>query len=416
MYGGERLLLPKPQNYRRERPEPPAKKQRIAVRVAYANETSNAALKREVQELKKELKNQEQFFDSLKQLPTSKALELLEQLKAVDDSSVALFSLHGSLMKKQRPSDHVAARGMSPPTQTNLEFELMARHKNVYLALDPVDLASMKFSPLTPNLNGRPSSPGHASSWIGTYQVHEVTLSPHELFVSHDDESSLLATTVTSTSPRSSMLSENRAMSGPPRAPTYVDERLHRLRIRHWTSVPIDDSLAASIISSYLELDHVMLGFFDVDLFLSDLAEQQLRYCSAFLVSSLLYMACVSLVEPTEMIALRRVKQSYTLTDLGSSPLAKAFFKEAEMLWIGERSCDSVTTAAAIQLFAYGCASQGRDDLSGNLLAEGRRMAERLHLFGRPHDDTTAAYFASLSPDDKRAASHTAWGIHNWLT
>ena len=63
--------------------------------------------------------------------------------------------------------------------------------------------------------------------------------------------------------------------------------------MKYWTTVPIDDELAAKIIAYYLEVIHPTLGFFDADLFLEDLVNHQLHFCSTFLVHTLLAVACV---------------------------------------------------------------------------------------------------------------------------
>jgi hypothetical protein len=84
------------------------------------------------------------------------------------------------------------------------------------------------------------------------------------------------------------------------------DSRLRNLRISRWTDVEIDDALAARCISLYLETDHPLLGYFDSDLFISDLAPAQqgarddrqraYQHCSPLLVNALLYWACVRML------------------------------------------------------------------------------------------------------------------------
>jgi hypothetical protein len=88
-------------------------------------------------------------------------------------------------------------------------------------------------------------------------------------------------------------LQKSSPLLGPSEAYSYVDGRLHQLRVDYWTRIPISNEFAARVISSYLQVDHALLGFFDADLFVADLVAQQLRYCSAVLVSSLLFYACV---------------------------------------------------------------------------------------------------------------------------
>ena len=81
-----------------------------------------------------------------------------------------------------------------------------------------------------------------------------------------------------------------------------------------------------------------------------------------------------------------------------------------------DRVNDSVITAAACQVFSFGCVTQGRDELGLRLLADGRRMAERLRLFGVSRDEPLTASLRDASPEVLKATAHVAWGMHNWLT
>jgi hypothetical protein len=83
------------------------------------------------------------------------------------------------------------------------------------------------------------------------------------------------------------------AVNGPSLPRTFCDERLYNLDIGYWSMVPIQNELAASLISFYIETDHSYVGFFDVDLFLEDLVYCRQRFCSSFLVSAVLYAASV---------------------------------------------------------------------------------------------------------------------------
>ena len=74
----------------------------------------------------------------------------------------------------------------------------------------------------------------------------------------------------------------------------YCDPRLLQLNINFWSSAPISNALAASLISLYLKIDHPTLGLFDGDLFVTDLVGNRSRYCSRLLVSAILVWACVS--------------------------------------------------------------------------------------------------------------------------
>ena len=71
------------------------------------------------------------------------------------------------------------------------------------------------------------------------------------------------------------------------------DPRLGSVNFSRWTSVPIEDGLAARCISLYLVTDHPLLGHFDPDLFISGLISERGEYCSSLLVNALLYWASV---------------------------------------------------------------------------------------------------------------------------
>lgn len=201
------------------------------------------------------------MLNHLKTLPEKEAIELLRRLQTTSDPS------------RYRPSQQVTARGMLPLVQADFEFELMA-----YPALVPVTTASISLSPFsTPTVRRDiTSSNEHAEpSSIGRTLSKSLVGKPPLALPSADARST------------SSVL-------GPSQARFYLDERLHDLRIRYWTRVPVSDGLAASIISFYLEMDHPSLGLFDSDLFLGDLVGHQIRFRSSFLVSNLLFYACVS--------------------------------------------------------------------------------------------------------------------------
>ena len=94
---------------------------------------------------------------------------------------------------------------------------------------------------------------------------------------------------------RNRPLKQDLARTGPSKRPEYCDERLRHLDITPWTSVPVSNEFAADVISLFLETDHPIQGLFDADLFLNDLVNSLHRFCSRLLVSSLLFVGCVSL-------------------------------------------------------------------------------------------------------------------------
>jgi hypothetical protein len=78
---------------------------------------------------------------------------------------------------------------------------------------------------------------------------------------------------------------------------SLCDSRLEKLDISYWTAVSIDDAVAAQAISTYLEIDHPLLGFFDPGSFLATLTNPDTNSCgcSSILVNALLYWATVSI-------------------------------------------------------------------------------------------------------------------------
>lgn len=72
-----------------------------------------------------------------------------------------------------------------------------------------------------------------------------------------------------------------------------IDNRLWKVKIRYWTTVPVTDRLAAELFSTFLEVELPVYGFFDPDLFVRDLVMQDMRFCSSLLVNSVLFWASV---------------------------------------------------------------------------------------------------------------------------
>lgn len=177
--------------------------------------------------------------------------------------------MHG----RQQPSAVKTARAIIPPGPSELEFELMTRHRMAYQTFHPVDFGSI--SPeLLPGFIGHPQS-----------NTPEVMLSHDRLDMDSAEDDPL--------SRRSSIATNGSDPLVGPQHAKFCDERLQKLQIDYWTTVPINDDVAAGAISHYLEVDHPIYGFFDADLFLDDLVAHKLQFCSAFLVNALLCYACV---------------------------------------------------------------------------------------------------------------------------
>ncbi|ORY64515.1 uncharacterized protein BCR38DRAFT_435341 [Pseudomassariella vexata] len=179
---------------------------------------------------------------------------------------------------------------------------------------------------------------------------------------------------------------------------SYCDERLTLLDISYWTDVVVADEFAARVISLYLETDHPLLGFFDPDLFITDLVSKQHRFCSRFLVHALLYWGC----------------QMYSAIDQDANVSANSFCEEALLLWNMERNTDSLLNIAGAVLLSLSFIGHGKDHGVLEYSAAAARMAARLGLFGM--EDIPDASRKTLSNEEQSASCYAAWGITNWTT
>ena len=242
------------------------------------------ALKRQVDGLQQKLKDHTEILELIRAMPDSEALEVVRKLRSTSNASVVLSSIKGSVHGAVRPSDNKTARAILPPTESNIEFELTMLHHSVYPALEPLDIGSIDFDNLFPGIHRKspitlPSEPlvpiGSGSATQGAFMPQVITTAP---------PSPLRGFRSRRTSP----------VAGPVQDRQYCDSRLSRLNMGYWTKIPIGDEFAACVLSNYFESYHPIFACFDPDLFLSDLVDQKLNYCSPALVSALMSIACVS--------------------------------------------------------------------------------------------------------------------------
>lgn len=262
---------------------------------AHADDTPTQALKRQIQYLEQKLKGQTELLDHLKSVPEKDAIELLRGLNSPSDGLVVLASAKSSSLIIRRPSEHQVARGVLPTIRSDLEFELMLRHPMVYPTLIPVDIASIGLSTLF-GPSRRQSSLHEDALLSSKNPVGKLKTSSLPRLDAASETAELLPRPMVEATSSSQPGEEDTKIFPSPCAPApcfYCDDRLRQLRIGYWTSVPISDESAASVISLYLTLDHPLHGFFDADLFLTDLVDHRLRFCSPILVSALLHLACV---------------------------------------------------------------------------------------------------------------------------
>ncbi|KAJ2983857.1 hypothetical protein NQ176_g386 [Zarea fungicola] len=183
--------------------------------------------------------------------------------------------------------------------------------------------------------------------------------------------------------------------------PELCDGRLRQLNIGHWTRQPISNELAARAISCYLTLSHPFFSFFDAQLFLDDLISNRLRYCSSFLVNSLMAYAC----------------QAYAIYDSRTAYFSALFISEAAALWRVERSTDNIVNISAMVLLSLACSLEATEVSVLELMDDARQMAVRMQLFH--HTNKDMADFAAIentNPEHMTAMAYTAWGAYNWLT
>ncbi|TEA14931.1 Nitrogen assimilation transcription factor nit-4 [Colletotrichum sidae] len=352
-----------------------------------AQAADNIEKGRSLEARERHLEDQTRLMELLRSLPGPEAIHLLQRLRSTSDMSRLMSSFEGGLHTETRPSDLETARAILPATQSSVEFELMAQWGTAYPRLYE--------TPIPELLNILPTTKALSSSVLPSFPDGSMVPMRTAKLESHPEPPKQ------SNSAEAGFGGTKQAMptTGPRMPRKYRDSRLERLQIGYWTKVPISNELAATLISFYLETEHNIVGFFDADLFVDDLVSCQPNFCSAFLVTAVLCLA----------------SQKYTAIKLQTSVLKAALFQEAEMLWNGEAANDSILTVAAIEVFSNACVYEGKDALGMELAMTGRRIAERMGLFGSA-EDATAADLARKSPEWARAVAHIAWGAYVWLT
>ncbi|KAK8011847.1 hypothetical protein PG989_000107 [Apiospora arundinis] len=295
-----------------------------------------------------------ELIERLSTFPEADALNLLRRLRESNDLCAVLSPASGGARDKTRSTTLATNQLLISPVFTKLESELGSLHPIAYPWLSSIDIRT---------ICREARNRFEARAWIMAAKGDST---------SSDTES-----------------------SGSPSL--LCDSRLYHLRMDYWTRVPISDELAARVISSYLVREHPMLGLFDAELFVTDLVERRIRFCTPFLLSALMFYAC----------------HLYAPIDPGTLAIANSFLSEAETLWISERASDSITTVAGTQLLRITTLLQSSDQQSVAYSHEGRLMAGRMKLFGVAHSADNASHFATLSTKWQRATAHTAWGVYN---
>ena len=234
-------------------------------------------MERELKSLKDRLSEHEVFFEHLRTLPEKDALHLLQVLRRNPNPQKNIQDLLGTMSGRQRPSDINTARAISPRTESGLEFELMLKHSTAYPQLPPIRASSVKLTKAGESI----------LSSLSTTQAAMMATSP--------DEGDYISGQWPVDGAGQPCLEASLEDSRLPDSDALCDSRLLDIHLEDWTKVPMSNDVAAKILSRYLQTDHPILGAFDEDLILTDMAERCTRHCSSFLVNAIMYFACVSI-------------------------------------------------------------------------------------------------------------------------
>ncbi|WZH42163.1 Zn2-C6 fungal-type domain-containing protein [Fusarium acuminatum] len=196
------------------------------------------------------------LFDVMKSAPESQAIHILQILRCHTDLDT-VFSI---IQPRISPIRHISSlqRPRAPTRRSGLESELMARHSLSFPPLQPLESSILKAVLSTGRISATDSENTGLPFGLESNPFYTYYPSQHSRSTLH-----------------------------------HCDDRLGKLNISFWTTVPIPSDLAAKVISLYLETDQPLLGTFDPDLFMNDLINCETRYCSAFLLSTIMYWGCV---------------------------------------------------------------------------------------------------------------------------
>ncbi|KAI0840471.1 hypothetical protein F5Y06DRAFT_241282 [Hypoxylon sp. FL0890] len=310
-----------------------------------------------------------ELLELLKSLPEEKASELLRDLREKGDAAFVLNEFKGAPIASDR-------------VHPDIESELKAKYPNAYPALVAITPSVLAASNLLRSdlsaLSGKEDArPDMKQTQVGRSNVDRSTATPIDA---------------------DSAVSHFRSHLPDGHEPDYFDDRLRDLKIGFWTDIAVTNKFAAQVISLYLRTDHPLLGLFDPYLFVADLIDQKSRFCSRFLVHSLMYLGC----------------QMYSAFDKSASKIAQDFAQEAERLWESEKVHDSYLTMAGAVLLSLSLMGHGKDHAVLLYAKEAAEMGIRLGLF---EDEASGERIEIDQSEEQQSASwYAAWGAFNWKT
>lgn len=252
-----------------------------------------------MQDLQSSLNSHIELVNLLSATPEENIVQVLRDLKAAPEPLAYLTSVRSDLDTSQQQgrrasTDTSVTRSLHSSSRMDLEFdELTARFQITYPVLPSIPLATVDTRPRFAVPACEPGAGQQLLLDMGAARLSSPATLLQTPLGSTDPLGSLTATLAGRLRPSHHIPSA--PSPEPATHPPYIDERLHHLQIDYWTSVPVSNSFAATVISAYLEVDHPCYAFFDVDLFLQDLVNLGITFCSPFLVTSILSQACVSL-------------------------------------------------------------------------------------------------------------------------
>ncbi|KAK8109005.1 hypothetical protein PG984_014806 [Apiospora sp. TS-2023a] len=360
--------------------------------------TTGERLKQRVQDLQSSLNSHIELVNLLSSTSEENIIQVLRDLKAAPEPLAYLETVKGDLdmqqqqQQQRRASTDTSVTGSAHSlSRVDREFdELTARYQIAYPVLPPMQLTSIDPQPRFAVPAFEPGAGQQLLFDMGAARLSNPSTLQQAQFGSTDVLDSLTENLACRLRPSSRQI-DSSPWPEPVAQPSYIDERLHHLKIDYWTSVPVSNSFAATVISAYLQIDHPCYGFFDVDLFLHDLVNLGITFCSPFLVSSILAQAC----------------------DIG---LGSILFEEAERLYRAERMSDLLPNASALAIFSMVCTLQCREELASETQQLSRQMGERMKLFGVVTEESNWTHFNNMPSYIKVTSAQTAWGLYNWLS
>lgn len=333
---------------------------------AEAHETNSMALKRKRDTLTETTRSLQALVDLLRAQPLPVAREAVERVRRGVPVEEVVRSIRADPAAGGCPSLLAVNRSMLPHTQSMFEFELNVRHPYAYPSLRPIANVDFRLIGFTPTSREQHALPGSLSRW--TPPAKAQTIDPNQLF--HARTSSLID--------------------------KYIDDRLGLVDFSRWTDVRVTDEFAAKVLSLYLKVYHPFLGFFDADLFLTNLVSGETRFCSRLMVNSILAWTC----------------PAYAHYEPSATVLSTRFLDEATVLYEEDRMMDTLPTTVAIILLSIVWTVRGNDKHGVVMLKECAEMGNRLQLYKMIRDCVPPLNI--MDPDVRVAAAATAWGTFNW--